>query len=559
MRINLKASLASLCILVCIATLSLWTRCTVDENLPVLKKSEQGSNSNEVKDIDCHINGDYTVGCKREGEEVYVPFSFIHKYFEVSGKLVNSQEAETFEWAHCNARVYHPKSKYDPKGVFAYFDNYKVEDRERVKCVSGIEGVPVTTQWDPNGYYYPTQIAQFGLSHYSKNLTEPEPKRTVLEDGDSIQGDWVVPNSGGYAGRQYNQLVNSYVLNFHTSEGQTVSLKLNHGSDFILGVTLSILSNSSLSVALENSELQEMWRLHYVCSRDLITARGQDIYYGIGCSSTWQTLTRDLLIDVQKGVLLQEKKRKIKLVKSKFKVTHIHLYGSGSIDNLTLSTSDHMAQFYATAEWLVNHQDPKTGGWPNPVRRRITAGIGDLKPGWYSAMGQGHAISVLSRAYYHSGGNVTYLNTALRALKVFKLPIYKGGVQSKFLDKFPWYEEYPTTPAVFILNGFIYSLFGLYDLVTLSPRSKQKEALSLYDQGITSLKRMLNMYDTGSGSSYDLRHISLGIAPKIARCDYHATHVNQLLLLATIEKDKIISDTGQRWAGYIQGKRASHN
>lgn len=174
-------------------------------------------------------------------------------------------------------------------------------------------------------------------------------------------------------------------------------------------------------------------------------------------------------------------------------------------------------------------------------------------------MGQGHAISVLSRAYYHSGGNVTYLNTALRALKVFKLPIYKGGVQSKFLDKFPWYEEYPTTPAVFILNGFIYSLFGLYDLVTLSPRSKQKEALSLYDQGITSLKRMLNMYDTGSGSSYDLRHISLGIAPKIARCDYHATHVNQLLLLATIEKDKIISDTGQRWAGYIQGKRASHN
>lgn len=36
----------------------------------------------------------------------------------------------------------------------------------------------------------------------------------------------------------------------------------------------------------------------------------------------------------------------------------------------------------------------------------------------------------------------------------------EGGVAAEFLGSLPWYEEYPTTPATFILNGFIYSLLG---------------------------------------------------------------------------------------------------
>lgn len=40
------------------------------------------------------------------------------------------------------------------------------------------------------GYFYPIQIAQFGLSHFSKFLTEGEPKRAILEDGDDTRGGW---------------------------------------------------------------------------------------------------------------------------------------------------------------------------------------------------------------------------------------------------------------------------------------------------------------------------------------------------------------------------------
>lgn len=47
-------------------------------------RNEHGSNDiQSFEELDCNINGEYTVGCRREGEEVYFPFSFLHKYFEV--------------------------------------------------------------------------------------------------------------------------------------------------------------------------------------------------------------------------------------------------------------------------------------------------------------------------------------------------------------------------------------------------------------------------------------------------------------------------------------------
>lgn len=88
-------------------------------------------------------------------------------------------------------------------------------------------------------------------------------------------------------------------------------------------------------------------------------------------------------------------------------------------------------------------------------------------------MGQGQAISLLSRAFYHSGGNELYLNTAYAALKPFKVLSNNGGVLSEFMNLYPWYEEYPTVPPIFILNGFMYSLIGLYDLFSLAPNGSQ--------------------------------------------------------------------------------------
>lgn len=59
-------------------------------------------------------------------------------------------------------------------------------------------GVPLSTQWGPQGYFYPIQIAQYGLSHYSKNLTEKPPHIEVYEtaedrDRNIRSTEWTVP------------------------------------------------------------------------------------------------------------------------------------------------------------------------------------------------------------------------------------------------------------------------------------------------------------------------------------------------------------------------------
>jgi len=145
------------------------------------------------------------------------------------------------------------------------FENYNVEVRDRVKCVSGTDGVPISTQWESQGYYYPTQIAQFGLSHYSKNLTEPEPHRKIIEDSDKIKQNWNVPQ-GSVMNRVYNKQANSYVLKFATPETSTsgISLKLDHVLDFVLKWDLNIKDNGSITVILQSREKKEIYYLHYI-------------------------------------------------------------------------------------------------------------------------------------------------------------------------------------------------------------------------------------------------------------------------------------------------------
>lgn len=48
-----------------------------------------------------------------------------------------------FDWQHSYSRVYPPGEKYSPEGVFMSFAHYNVEVRDRVKCISGVEGNPI--------------------------------------------------------------------------------------------------------------------------------------------------------------------------------------------------------------------------------------------------------------------------------------------------------------------------------------------------------------------------------------------------------------------------------
>lgn len=208
-------------------------------------------------------------------------------------------------------------------------------------------------------------------------------------------------------------------------------------------------------------------------------------------------------------------------------------------------------KFLKVANWLINNQDAR-GGWaykfdlhfyPSRFKEKLNSP-------WYSAIGLGMALSVLARAY-NLTKDYTFIKNALKSTKIFETPSNKNGVLSKFENKFYFYEECPTDPPSYILNGFMFALIGLYDLYQ---SSKNNEALKLYNLGIVSLKRMLPLYDLGHRTAYDLTHYTTdGGYPNVAKWGYHITHIHLLEAINSIEKDKKLNETLERWKGYLQG------
>lgn len=81
------------------------------------------------EDIECNINAEYIIACKKQGSEVFLPFSFIQKYFEVYGYVTTTSLGGRvrFEWSHSHGKINKPRGIYNPRGIFMYFDNYNVE------------------------------------------------------------------------------------------------------------------------------------------------------------------------------------------------------------------------------------------------------------------------------------------------------------------------------------------------------------------------------------------------------------------------------------------------
>ncbi len=281
--------------------------------------------------------------------------------------------------------------------------------------------------------------------------------------------------------------------------------------------------------------------------------------------SAWRTVTRDLLVDVGRALLVNARTTnggggaKSDSSASILHVGDIRLISLGFrgqstvVQRVSQRTSAHMELFLTAADWFLNNQD-KDGGWSVPVERSIADKRLILEAGWHSAMAQGHAISVLTRAFAVTTDR-RYLDAAEHATRLFDREARDGGIRNTLFG-IGWFEEYPTQPGSYVLNGFIYALIGLYDL----SRQQSSTATRLFNEGIESLNKLLPLYDTGSGSIYDLRHVTLHVAPNLARWDYHAVHIYQLLWLYNIDKKQTrLKDTAERWISYAYGHRAKHN
>jgi hypothetical protein len=202
--------------------------------------------------------------------------------------------------------------------------------------------------------------------------------------------------------------------------------------------------------------------------------------------------------------------------------------------------------FLNQANWLVENMRETVTGFGVWQYNFDLLGVGDVKAPWVSAMAQGLGISVLLRAYQITNDEAYFLS-ARKALASFKYPISQGGVRS--VDDGVYYEEVPSNENLHILNGFITSLFGIYDFYRVT---RSEDAFKLFDEGVRTLEHGLSNYDTGFWSKYEfygLRNWTHILEP-LATMHYHNEHISQLEVLAAITEKDLFEDYSEKWNGY---------
>jgi hypothetical protein len=147
--------------------------------------------------------------------------------------------------------------------------------------------------------------------------------------------------------------------------------------------------------------------------------------------------------------------------------------------------------FTRQVDWLVTHAVHRDDGavvWHYPFD--FLEGRCQLTAPWICGMAQGLAISVLVRAHRLTG-DAHLLALAAAATRVFEKSIEDGGVRT-LEHGHALYEEYPGYPLPRVLDGFLFSLLGLWDLAveTAEPRIQH-----LFVDGIAGLVHTLDSWD----------------------------------------------------------------
>jgi len=197
--------------------------------------------------------------------------------------------------------------------------------------------------------------------------------------------------------------------------------------------------------------------------------------------------------------------------------------------------------FLTQAEFFVTSAEPHEvagGVW------RFRYAIGSMAEGWISAMSQGPAMSVLSRAFWLSG-KPYFLAAAMAAWPVFRVPVNEGGLLVHFPDsEDPCWEEYPAPQPSRVLNGWIHAIWGLADLLAVSD---DPDVRALLEEGVASALRHVGDYDCGWWSTYDLPDAA---PSRFASLQYHTIHIWQLSALAERTGIREFQALAERWQRY---------
>lgn len=206
---------------------------------------------------------------------------------------------------------------------------------------------------------------------------------------------------------------------------------------------------------------------------------------------------------------------------------------------LASGRDEHKEIFMKHTSWLLTHEvslSDKASGWPIPL---ALPAYHAPQP-YLSAMTQGNVISVFVRAYQLTSDKA-FLQAAYRAVRTFELDILDSGVSTPVGNNGVFFETVAVYPAAHILYGYILALFGLYDYVMVT---KDKGVEELIQRSITTFHTLIDEYDTGYWTCYDLLH------KRLASQFYHSLHVTLLEALSRYSGCKHCAVLAQQWAGY---------
>jgi len=196
------------------------------------------------------------------------------------------------------------------------------------------------------------------------------------------------------------------------------------------------------------------------------------------------------------------------------------------------------ARFSRQADWLVRHAVRRDDGavvWPYTFDWR--EGRCQLTAPWICAMAQGLAISVLVRAYRLGRGGRLLLDLARAATHVFEKGLEDGGVRT-LEHGGALYEEYPGYPLPRVLDGFLFSLLGLWDLAA---QTSERRVQQLFADGIVGLLRSLDAWDYRRMWSW------YGSHGYLCPPQYHRLNAALLRALSAVSGEPILRARAEAW------------
>ena len=207
----------------------------------------------------------------------------------------------------------------------------------------------------------------------------------------------------------------------------------------------------------------------------------------------------------------------------------IFQYGLGAFDLYLMDQNyDMLKNVISCANWAVENQQPD-GSWvtftyENPEHP-------------YSSMAQSEGISLLLRANLATGEK-KYLDAAVSAKNFMLRPISEGGTTEYRGEDVCFFE---CTHDPLILNGWIFSIWGLYDYTKCI---EDPEAEVVLHKTLESLKKKIPEFDIGYWSNYEEG------GKRICSPFYHKLHIAQLRAMYDLFGDEIYKTYADKWEGY---------